>query len=242
MFARPLLWLGALAALGTPVAAQTPPAPPIIGMGQGVVVVPMHREPRHHLVLETPGVRLMDVRIPPRDTTIYHHHQFATLYVAIDVSVTDGQPMGRAWGGASPTDAPQRKPGAADVDSSYAATPLTHRVTNLGNGPFRLLAISTKDNAPVVHTGELPGRLEATSSWFRWSRVELAGDQATNWLTATSPTLVLQPGAGETDVTTPAGVARLAGPGAWALVERGARYRVHNFGTAAATALVIQVP
>ena len=77
------------------------------------------------------------------------------------------------------TDDPRWKPGAAEVDSSYAATPLTHRVTNVGNGLFRLLAISVKDNAPVVHAGELPGRLEATSSWFRWSRVELAAGQAT---------------------------------------------------------------
>jgi quercetin dioxygenase-like cupin family protein len=150
--------------------------------------------------------------------------------------------MGQAWGGVLPTDDPQRKPGAADLDSSYAATPLTHRVTNVGSGPFRLLAISVKDNAPVVHTGELPGRLEATSSWFRWSRVELAAGHATAWFTATSPTLVVQPQSGEGEVTTAAGAARLTGPGAWTLVEPGQRYRIHNPGAAATATIVIQVP
>jgi hypothetical protein len=209
---------------------------------QRAVVAPMHREPRHHLVLETPGVRVMDVRIPPRDTTIYHHHEFATLYVAINVSVTDGQPIGRAWGGALPTDDPRWQPGAADVDSSYAATPLTHRVTNVGSGPFRLLAISVKDNAPVVHGGELPGRLETTSSWFRWSRVALTANQSTEWFTATSPTLVVQPLAGETEVVIDAMTERLSDAGAWRLVARGQRYRIRNVGPSAGTTLVIQTP
>jgi hypothetical protein len=88
------------------------------------VVTPMYREPRHHLVLEASGVRVMDVRIRSQDTTLYHHHEHTTLYVAIDVSPTDFQPLGGAWQGTRATDNPGRKPGDIDIDS-YAATPLT---------------------------------------------------------------------------------------------------------------------
>lgn len=206
------------------------------------VVAPMHREPRHHQVLETPGIRVMDVRIRPQDTTLYHHHEFATAYVAIGVSVTDGQPMGGAWGGARPTDDPRRTAGDIDIDSSYVATPLTHRVTNVGASLFRLIAIGVRDNTPVTHAGALPGRIEATSSWFRQSRLELAAGAGTDWFTATSPTLLLQVLPGGVDVTAGPTNGRLDAPGTFAFVARGDRYRIRNTGGRPATILAIQVP
>lgn len=206
------------------------------------VVAPMHLEPRHHLELETPALRVMDVRIRPQDTTLYHHHEYATLYVAIDVSPTDAQPLGGAWEGTKPTDDPGREPGDVRIDSSYAATPLTHRVTNVGGSLFRLLAISARSNQPVSHTGELPGRIEATSSWFRQSRVALPAGETSGWHTSASSVLVVQPLAGRTEVMTDTGAQALDAPGAWTLIAPGQRYRMRNAGAGSGNALVIQVP
>jgi hypothetical protein len=156
--------------------------------------------------------------------------------------VTDGQPLGGAWGGARPTDDPRWKAGEISIDSSYAATPLTHRVTNVGSSLFRLLAISTRSNAPVSHAGSLPGRLEATSSWFRQSRAVLAPGEISGWYTSATAVLVVQPQAGDTEVITAAGTDRLDAPGTWKLVAPGERYRLRNAGPGSVTALVIQVP
>lgn len=205
-------------------------------------VVPMHREPRHHMVLETPSLRIMDVRIRPQDTTLYHHHENTTLYVAIDVSPTNAQPLGSAWGTIRPGGARDWEAGDIAIDSSYAATPLTHRVTNVGTSLFRLLAITVRSNEPVRHTGDLPGRLEATSSWFRQSRAVLAPGEVSGWYTSATTVLVVQPLAGQVEVITAAGASPLGTPGAWKLVAPGERYRLRNAGPGSATALVIQVP
>jgi quercetin dioxygenase-like cupin family protein len=205
-------------------------------------VVPMHREPRHHLVLETPTLRVMDVRIRPQDTTLYHHHEHTTLYVAISVSVTDAQPLDGTWAGAKPTDDPGRRPGDVRIDSSYAVSPLTHRVTNVGGTLFRLLAVSARGNDPANHSGELPGTMEATSSWFRQSRVGLAPGEASGWYTSPTSVLVVQPLDGHTEVATSAGTGELEAPGSWTLVAPGQRYRVRNVGASPRSVLVIQVP
>ncbi|HEX9166652.1 MAG TPA: lipocalin-like domain-containing protein [Gemmatimonadales bacterium] len=206
------------------------------------VVTPMHREPRHHMVLEAPGIRVMDVRIRPQDTTLYHHHEHTTLYVAIDVSPTDAQRLGGTWAGTKPADDPGWQPGGIRIDSSYAATPLTHRVTNVGASPFRLLAISVRSNTPVSHAGELPGRMEATSSWFRQSRVVLAPSEASGWFASASSVLVVQPLAGRTEVATEGAARLLDAPGSWTLIAPGQRYRLRNTGTGPGDAVVIQVP
>ena len=205
-------------------------------------VVPMHREPRHHLVLETPTLRIMDVRIRPQDTTLYHHHEHTTLYVALAVSPTNAQPLGGTWQVIRPAGVPGWTPGEIAIDSSYAASPLTHRVTNVGSTLFRLLAVSARGNDPVPHTGDLPGTTEATSSWFRQSRVVLAPGESSGWHTSPTSVLVVQPLDGRTEVATSAGTRELDTPGSWTLVAPGQRYRVRNAGAGPGNTLIIQVP
>ena len=36
--------------------------------------MPVYEEPRHKIVLLNQYVRLIDVNIPPHDTTLYHRH------------------------------------------------------------------------------------------------------------------------------------------------------------------------
>ena len=53
------------------IAAQDPPPVPLSG------------EPRHHVVYESPSMRVHDIQIPPGDTTLFHTHDTAILYVPI---------------------------------------------------------------------------------------------------------------------------------------------------------------
>ena len=45
--------------------------------------VPVFEEPRHHLVVDTPTLRILDIQIPPGDTTLFHMHNSAMIYVPI---------------------------------------------------------------------------------------------------------------------------------------------------------------
>jgi hypothetical protein len=148
-------------------------------------IVPVHQEPRHHLVLDVPGTRILDVQIPPGDTTLYHTHSDPILYVTMSTSQTRSQTLGRDWTGG---DAPSRtEPGAtADVfpratavrpgrmtsTTSYANAPLTHRVNNVGQTLFRLIGITNSsagdDNtAPGAGFEAAP---EISNRWFRGYR------------------------------------------------------------------------
>lgn len=205
--------------------------------------VPMHQEPRHRLVRETPTVRIMDVQIPPGDTTLFHRHQFATVYLDLSRSPTDVQLEGGQWAG-NPRTAPTRRlVGSVTVDSSYVSDPFTHRVANIGTSLFRLIAVSVRDNAPVRHQGTLPGRIEVTSSWFRQSRVRLGPGRATAAQTAPSPILLVLPTGCQVELAENGeGVSLAKGPGAWRLIEAGSRYRLRNPCRTRATAVLIQLP
>jgi hypothetical protein len=67
---------------------------------QGERIVPVHQEPRHHLVFDSPGTRILDVQIPPGDTTLFHTHSDPILYVTMSTSRTRSQNLGADWSGA----------------------------------------------------------------------------------------------------------------------------------------------
>src|SRR5688572_15785111 len=84
----------------------------------------MHEEPRHRLVLTHQHVRVMDVKILPGDTTLFHVHDVPALYVAISASPVDIQLVHGKWGGTHPAADPGRKPGDVNVDTSYVRQPI----------------------------------------------------------------------------------------------------------------------
>ena len=141
----------------------------------------MHEEPRHHLVFEHDAAFVLDVQIPPGDTTLYHIHADPIFYVSIGTSQTRSQAMDRGWVG--PGTGPVRSPGWVSSNIRYADRPVTHRVNNVGDGLFRLIAVINRGHGPqadsAVRAGEasvvLPPGLEAEidNNWFRSFRIVL---------------------------------------------------------------------
>src|SRR5688500_2674766 len=66
---------------------------------QNEKIVPVHQEPRHQLVFERPGTKILNVQIPPGDTTLFHTHSHPILYVNMSGSQTRSQTLGGAWSG-----------------------------------------------------------------------------------------------------------------------------------------------
>ncbi len=60
-------------------------------------IVPVFEEPRHHLIVDTPTLRILDIQIPPGDTTLFHMHNSAMIYVPISSSRTRNQNLGEEW-------------------------------------------------------------------------------------------------------------------------------------------------
>ena len=207
--------------------------------------VPLEREPRHRVVLDAGTFRILDVRIPPGDTTLFHIHRLPQLLIPVLVSPTDVQLADSAWAGTLPSADPGWHPGDVVIDSSFVQAPLTHRVTNVGTQLFRLILInnshSAQNEAPVTPIGS-PGEAGLNSSWFLQSRLLIPSQSVTKLETASLPTILVQPLGGHTSVSVsdrPEQV--LNGPGAWLSLPAGARYRVRNVGSQPANIVVVQI-
>lgn len=175
------------------------------------------------------AVSILDVRLMPHDTSLYHVHDAATLYVPIIVQPSDAQPLGGDWYGAS-LPWPNRFVGVPFVlDTGYVATPLTHRVVNNGTGQQQLILIMTArttDTRPAaLGPAPFPGKAQHSGGWFRASVVAPGADPT--WRFTTVPIVVVrqQPGQGSIE-RSDLGWQALTVPGDWAYVAPRTWWRV----------------
>jgi hypothetical protein len=203
--------------------------------------VPVHREPRHRLVLDSARFRVLDVLIVPGDTTLFHIHDTPIMYVDLSPSPVAIQVLGGGWTASTPATAP----GGVRIDSTYVANSVTHRVTNTGTTEFRLLAIVSStptSTVPMAAQTGLPGTVQIRSTWFWQARFQISPQSSTEWRTSGVPVLIVQPLSGQLDVEVDGKwYQQLERPGSWSLVPPHMRYRIANRGTAAANAVAIQI-
>ncbi len=194
-------------------------------------VVMVHEEPRHRLVYDTPDLRVLDVQIQPGDTTLYHKHDSPITYVTIGTSSTDQMILGGAWNNTQPRNPPPGRIGAVRAVQSYAERSLTHRVTNVGQTLFRLIAVPSKRSGTenTVASEPLPGDLISENRWFRNSILRIAGYQASKGYTANEPTVLVMVGDGRIIIERGDGwMTSLEAAGQSTIMSRDERYRIRN--------------
>ena len=96
--------------------------------------VQVSKEPRHKKVLENKYIRLLDVRIPPGDTTLFHIHSTPSLFLHFTNTVVCSQEKGKTW------EKSKNKEGEADYVSFKNET-WVHRVSNCDTIPFHVTVI-----------------------------------------------------------------------------------------------------
>ena len=160
------------------------------------VVVSIDQEPRHRPVYRQGHVRILDVQLPPGDVTLFHTHDTAILYVPISISPTDTQILGKEWLGVGPNDTSRFTGQVVASDTSYASRPLTHRVKNVGDRLFRLIAITNAATPEAVATKSPPGRSVHSSPWYSATELTVAPNVSSEWATAAAPTVVVLQGTG----------------------------------------------
>lgn len=203
-------------------------------------VVAIEQEPRHRPVFRAGAVRIFDVQIPPGDVTLYHIHDTAILYVPISISPTDTQILGKEWLGVGPND-PSRFTGLVVAsDTSYAQMPLTHRVKNVGQSLFRLIAITNAATPEATATQSPLGEPVLNSPWYTATRLTIVPQASSEWATPNAPTVIVLPGTGRVRVDGAREDAPLAAPGAWVYIETGQRYRVTNLSAGMVTVVLVQ--
>jgi quercetin dioxygenase-like cupin family protein len=119
----------------------TGPAVPIspanvpIKPGAAGVDIAVEQEPHHHVLLENQYVRILEVRIPPGGSLLFHTHSYDNLSVRISGGLIRNQLLGGAWSAAT-----EVRPGAV-VFAAASTKPYTHRVENLGTSSYHVVDV-----------------------------------------------------------------------------------------------------
>jgi len=93
--------------------------------------VPVREEPRHKPVLQNEYIRLLDVWLPPGDTTLYHIHATPSLFVVLSNTLTATQIKGGTWSS-------DRSAAGKTWYRSFINDTLVHRVANIDTVPFHV--------------------------------------------------------------------------------------------------------
>lgn len=93
--------------------------------------VQVSKEPRHVPVLQNKYIRLLDVRLPPDDTTFYHIHSTPSLFIILTNTWTASQEKGDEW--------TRSESVAGNVwYRSFQPDSLIHRVANIDSVVFHV--------------------------------------------------------------------------------------------------------
>jgi len=106
--------------------------------------VQVRNEPRHHNVFENEFVRILDVYLPPNDTTQYHIHNTPSVFIVLTNTNDGSQLIGK-----------QPQKGAnitGEVSYDSLNTPRIHRVWNEDSAWFHVMDIeltSKRENLKI---------------------------------------------------------------------------------------------
>jgi hypothetical protein len=190
--------------------------------------VPVYREPMHRLVYRNPLVRVLDVRIPPGDTTAYHVHGAPMVGIALQDARAWYQPSGEAPG-----------PAAAAKPTPYVFTnwsqplPYTHRVANVDRGPLHYVVAEwlarSGRAAPALPNDESRELIEESPE-LRVYRITLEPHASTWPHTHTGPGLVVLGTGGALQDDGGPRARGGSGAGSWSWREGPYRHRLRNAG------------
>ncbi|MDQ6844698.1 MAG: cupin domain-containing protein [Bacteroidota bacterium] len=138
--------------------------------------VPVSKEPRHHLVFENENARILNVLLPPGDTTQYHLHSTPSVFIMLTHTKTGSQKITN-----DPVTSTSK---AGDIWFENLNPPNTkiHRVWNMDTATYHVVDVEllTKDsgfaNPPLTleHT-----HIIIDTPWVRVYSIVLAKDQQT---------------------------------------------------------------
>ena len=97
-------------------------------------------EPRHHNVFENEFIRILDVHLAPKDTTLYHLHNTPSVFIVLANTNTGSQLAGQQ---------PQKGASLTGLITYDAlATPRFHRVWNEDTSWFQVMDIELTASKP----------------------------------------------------------------------------------------------
>lgn len=209
----------------------------------GPTVVPVYEEFRHRLIFEKDHVRVMNVNVPPGDTSLYHIHDVPTVYVVINGALLRSQVLGGEW--VDPDPAQYRQNGELIDAKGYIDKTLIHRVSNTGEEPFRVVGImnSNTGKAGAVASDEnMRAKSEINNSWFSTRRISLQPGATTDEYRLNDPAVLVQTSDGHSDVLISGhSTAEKTVSGNWSWHNKGDTIQLRNLGNSDVHLVLVEV-
>jgi hypothetical protein len=239
--------------VGTLVAQEAPRLPDPPGQDR---TVPVYEEPRHRQIFKSGTTRILELIVLPGDTSLFHSHEDPIAYINLSAGTLRTQELGKEWsqgggrgggrgaGAAAPPAAPAAAAPAVRVTSttSYAQTPATHRIANVGTGTVHALVVVNQTKGTDATTPKdagFEGSPELTNNWFRVYRFSLPPGQ-TGTHTHKTPTFLAQTSDG-TAVARGARLRALNEMGDWAFFDAGVSHEISNTSTGSVEFVEVEV-
>lgn len=130
----------------------------------------VHEEPRHRPVFQNKEIRILNVLVPPGDTSQYHIHNTPSFFIRLSNTITGSQVLGEL-----PLAGKSR---AGEIRFENLAPPnnRTHRVWNADKDTFHVMDVELLMKRPAFDQGPLilPNlKLEIDTNWIRAYRLNL---------------------------------------------------------------------
>ncbi len=162
--------------------------------------VAIFEEPFHQPVYEQNLFKILDVHVPALATTKFHIHAEPVHYVLFQDSLSIEQLAGGEWStpGADESNADlTRYLGMSSADIYSAENAKVHRVRNIGQQPFRILAIINQGPG-ATHDGNVLGQSDWTGEpfenrWFKSSPMELVAHSSTEDMQVANDAVLFNP-------------------------------------------------
>jgi len=112
--------------------------------------IPVSQEPRHHKVLENSHLRLLDVHIPPGDTSMFHIHATPSVFVIINNVKNGSQVISEEDHSMSPI------PHYGNIwFEGFYEKPRIHRVWNSDTAEFHVMDVELTNKKYITIDGPI---------------------------------------------------------------------------------------
>ena len=133
--------------------------------------VPVSKEPRHHPVFENKKVRILNVHLPPHDTSLYHLHSTPSVFISLSTTKTAAQLKGE-----QPTPFGLSTQGNIWFENLSPPHTRIHRVWNEDNSTFHVVDVELfTDDSPFTNKPLTidHSQLVTDTPWVRVYKIEL---------------------------------------------------------------------
>jgi hypothetical protein len=112
--------------------------------------IPVSQEPRHHKILENDHLRLLDVHIPPGDTSMIHIHATPSVFVILNNVKTGSQVISEEDHSKSPI------PHFGNIwFEGFYEKPRIHRVWNSDSSEFHVMDVELTNKNYITINGSI---------------------------------------------------------------------------------------